>query len=187
LTVTAWVNTSVTSDYQSRVVSKGLNANNRDNFGLFVNENDTAGFYARDSNETIYFCGSDEQIPPGEWHHIAGSYDGSALNCYVDGRLDNSEDEIGEATLLQDTNDLAIGNMVDADRAYIGKVDDVQFYDYALSVDQVAYLGTEGTGNMSLTSEANLYDLEPAGQKAINIKDAAVLLEHWLEQKLWPQ
>ncbi|MHC4474978.1 MAG: hypothetical protein ACYTEL_04995, partial [Planctomycetota bacterium] len=70
--------------------------------------------------------------------------------------------------------------------AFIGKVDDVQVYNYALSAEQVAHVATEGTGYLALTSETNLWDGEPQGQKAINIRDAAVLLNSWLEQKLWP-
>jgi hypothetical protein len=186
LTVAAWVNTSATLAIQARVVSKGLNADDRDNFGLTVNEDNHAGFYVRDSNEDIYYVNTDEELTPGEWHHIAGSYDGSSLNCYVNGRREDT-DEIGVPTLLQDTNDLVIGNMADADRAYIGKVDDVQFYDYALSDAQVAHIGTEGTGDIPITSEANLYDLEPVGQKAVNIRDFGEIAASWLQQKFWPE
>jgi len=185
LSVTAWVNTSITPDYQARIVSKGLNADNRDNFGLCVNENDQASFYVRDANGENYTASGQDELTPGEWHHIAGTYDGGSVNCYVNGRLDESDSNV-VIILLQDTNSLAIGNMVDADRAYFGKVDDVQVYDYALSRAQVAYLATENTGYMPLTSEANLYDGEPVGQKAINFKDYTVLAGSWLEEKLWP-
>jgi hypothetical protein len=38
-----------------------------------------------------------------------------------------------------------------------------------------------------LRSEANLYDLEPQGEKAVNFRDIGVLIgEHWLEEKKWP-
>jgi hypothetical protein len=51
---------------------------------------------------------------------------------------------------------------------------------------EVAYLATDGSGYVPLDSAANLYDVEPAEQKAINLRDIAILLDAWLEEKLWP-
>jgi hypothetical protein len=52
---------------------------------------------------------------------------------------------------------------------------------------EVAWIATEGSGYWSLESPANLYNEEPAGQKAINIRDITVLLNVWLEERFWPQ
>jgi hypothetical protein len=38
-----------------------------------------------------------------------------------------------------------------------------------------------------LLSAYDIYDGEPAGEKAINIRDLAVVLNSWLEEKLWPE
>ncbi|MHC4239132.1 MAG: LamG-like jellyroll fold domain-containing protein, partial [Planctomycetota bacterium] len=91
-------------------------------------------------------------------------------------------------TLSQDTAGLAIGNRSDdTNRQFTGAVDEVRIYDYALSEAQIKWLSTDGTGYIPLRSEANLYDLEPQGDKAVNFRDIAVLIsEHWLEEKKWP-
>jgi len=66
------------------------------------------------------------------------------------------------------------------------KIDDVRVYNYALSDENIAYIGTQGTGYVPLSAVSNIYDVEPAGQKAVNFKDFAELLTAWLEEKLWP-
>jgi hypothetical protein len=186
LTAAAWVNSTQSHAYSARIVVKGVDAGNLENFALQINSDDHVGWYVRDANTDMHSVGSDEEILHGEWYHIAGSYDGSAVNCYVNGQL-SGFDPVGAITLLQDSNSLAIGDAVDVYRAYFGKVDDVQLYDYALSEAQVAHLATEGSGYLALTSQANLHNGEPAGQKAINIRDVAELLNSWLEERLWPE
>ncbi|MHC4501048.1 MAG: LamG-like jellyroll fold domain-containing protein [Planctomycetota bacterium] len=90
--------------------------------------------------------------------------------------------------LSQDTTGLATGNRSDdTNRQFKGIIDEVRVYAYALSAGEVAWLATDGTGNVALRSEANLYDQEPEGEKAINLRDIALLIaEHWLEEKKWP-
>jgi hypothetical protein len=37
-----------------------------------------------------------------------------------------------------------------------------------------------------IASEANLYDLEEAGKKAVSYRDFAELMHHWLDVLKWP-
>ncbi|MHC4477300.1 MAG: LamG-like jellyroll fold domain-containing protein [Planctomycetota bacterium] len=117
---------------------------------------------------------------------VPGTYNAVEIRIYVNGLLTDTNPVVG-LSLSQNTEGLAIGNRSDdLTKPLIGKVDDVRVYDYGLSAAQVAHLATEGTGYIPLLSEVNLFDLESAGQEAINIRDLAVLLNSWLEQKLWP-
>jgi hypothetical protein len=125
---------------------------------------------------------SDRGLGHDEWVHIAGVYDGNAVKCYVNGQLSNSE-TVGAITLLQDENPLSIGDAVDVDRAFFGKIDDVQVYDYALTDQEVAWLATEGTGYVPLRTPTNLYE---TGALVVNFKDYAVLMASWLDEQLFP-
>jgi hypothetical protein len=191
VSASAWAYYSVSQDHSARIVVKG--ADNNETYALQISGNDT-GFLVRDTSSNNFSINSD-RIWPDEWTHLAGTFDGDSntVTLYLNGREADSRDDAnfvsqGDMTLSQDNNDLAIGNRSDAtNREFIGRVDDVRVYDYALTAAEVAYIATEGTGYFGLESRVNIYDEEPAGQKAINLRDLAVLLDDWLEEKLWPE
>jgi len=186
VTAMAWVNCSVAPGYSARVVTKGADEDNRESFALQL-AGDNASWFVRDVNTELYGTDSDAHIAQGEWAHVAGSYDGDKVRCYVNGRLGGQE-TVGAFNLLVDANGVGIGNRADAlDRALIGAIDDVRIYDVALSDENVAYIATQGTGYVPLQKPANIYDAEPAGSKAVNFKDLAKLMTVWLEEKLWPE
>ncbi len=189
----AWVKYSVDQGHSARVVVKG--ADNVETFGLEVDGDDDLVFYVRDANGNRFEVSAG--IRRGEWLHLAGTFDGdtNTVSCYVNAELMDSRDDAGfldlGLTLSQDTNDLAIGNRSDAnDREFIGTIDDVQVYSYALSQPEIAYAATEnlasGVGYLPLETETNLYNEEAQGERAINLRDYAVLMESWLEKLYWP-
>jgi hypothetical protein len=69
---------------------------------------------------------------------------------------------------------------------YTGLLDDFRIYPAALSAEMVAHIASEGTGIVTVQSIANLYNDEPRGERAINLRDFAVLADDWLVQKMWP-
>jgi hypothetical protein len=184
VSATAWVNYSEETDYSARVVVKGVDADNSENFAVQL-EGDTPDFFVRDADNTNYIVVGDS-IVQGEWAHVAGTYDGNSVKCYVNGQLSNS-DTIGLITLLQDSNDLAIGNRSDAnDRAFMGAVDDVRVYDRALIRDEVEYLASDNDGILEMEeSAANLFVDDP-DPEVINFKDFAKLFDNWGVEILWP-
>ena len=70
----------------------------------------------------------DLQLQPGDWHHIAGVYDGSETRLYVDGKLRGTVQRSGERT----TNrlPLVIGGDVNGNgepvSAFDGELDEVR-------------------------------------------------------------
>jgi hypothetical protein len=187
VTLTAWVNYAQTHSYSARVVAKGADADDRESYALQIDDENRLSFFIRDVNTTMHGVDSNDTLRHNEWVHLAGSYDGSEVKCYINGEPDNSNAAAG-FTILVDANDLAIGNRADAtNRAFIGTEDDVRVYNRALSDAEVAYIATQGSGLFPLTSQANVYDKEPADQQAVNFRDYAVLMESWLEEILYPQ
>jgi len=183
VSVCVWVYFSDSQD-NARVVVKG--GDNHETFGLEVNGSDELVFHIRDVNDNRYGA-SEEVLNFDEWFHIAGTFDGDVVRSYINGVLADDNNEPNDITLSQDPNDFAIGNRSDdTDREFVGIIDDVRVYSRALSQAEIAYLATDGTGLYLMDSTANLYDKEEPGHRTVNFRDYAVLLEGWLEEKLWP-
>jgi hypothetical protein len=136
-----------------------------------------------------YFAESDDGvIDRDEWIHVAGTFDGNSAKCYINGEVAGTEPNAYLVVFLsQDTNDLAIGSMSDDDRApFEGAIDDVRVYNYGLSPEEVAHIATDGKGVFAVQSVANLYNDEDPGDRAVNLRDFAVLANDWLVRKLYP-
>jgi len=187
VTVCAWINLD---DEQSnaRVVVKGpdndesyLLETNSDNYLKFLIREDCPG---NDCND--YFV-DNEGLSVGEWAHVAGTFDSAWMKLYINGDKVAESNDANNILLSQDTNDLGIGNRSDAaDKPFVGTIDDVRVYDYALSDTEIAYVATDGDGHLPLKSIANLSNTESPGSEAVNFRDFAVLGDAWLDEKLWP-
>ena len=85
------------------------------------------------------------------WHHVVGVYDGvnSTLSIYVDGVEDKDPTVVPSGTLCgvgldaDPDNQLRIGNR-EADRPFHGQIDDIQVYNYPLSLAEIATLTDAG-------------------------------------------
>jgi hypothetical protein len=76
----------------------------------------------------------------GTWHHLAGTYDGSALRLYIDGQVKATTACTG--LINRDTNYLVnLGRNSQGDSAnrwwFEGDMDDVRIYDRALSEEEI--------------------------------------------------
>jgi len=126
----------------------------------------------------------------GRWNHYVFTKDASSdiMRIYHNGRL---EVEVVDADSAADpmfetpVGWFAVGARHIYWGYYIGKIDDFQVYDYALSPEEVAWLATDGTGSLYVPLErsTNLYDVPP---DVIDFKDLVVLADNWLEELLWP-
>jgi hypothetical protein len=187
VSVSAWAYSKGQSD-SARVVVKGQD--NKETYLMQLNDDDKFMCEVRDANGEQYDASTG--VSQNEWLHLAGTYDGNVLKCYVNAELRETTDAnfvvVKGWTLSQDKSGLAIGNRSeDTTKQFNGIIDDVRVYDYALSQGEVAWLATDGEGYVALTSPANLYDLEPPGEKAVNLRDIALLIaEHWLDEAMWP-
>ena len=102
-------------------------------------------FYADDKNRWSFWTGNGTRwhelhgtrVVIGEWHHIAGTYDGTTKRIYVDGAPIAS----GVVTIaLNTTNPLRIGaGATEGNGNYYfpGALDDVRVYGRALSVQEI--------------------------------------------------
>jgi hypothetical protein len=98
------------------------------------------------------------------WYHVAGTYDGSTANIYVNGVLDNSVPKTG--TILASTaGPLFIGQNVGgagSGEFFNGLIDEVAIYNRALSAEEVAAIfNARSAGKCKAPSLCTL-DLTPS-------------------------
>ncbi|GAG53942.1 unnamed protein product, partial [marine sediment metagenome] len=186
VSASAWINFSGEQD-SGRIVVKG--PDNRETFALEVSGDDELTFYVReDATGESYpkYNVNNDDLEMDEWTHIAGTFNGNTVKCYINGELKETLDDPNAwgMTLSQDTNGLAIGNRSDSDeKPFEGVIDDVRVYNYGLSPEEVAHIATDGEGVFAVQSVANIYNEEDPGDRAVNLRDFAVLANDWLVKK----
>jgi len=147
ITVAAWIMTDSLSS-SDVVAGKGyawrLNGNSTNNLQFQISDTTPSGSNATGSTN----------VNDGQWHHVAGTYDGTRYNLYVDGILDDSMDASGSI----DTWDgyfFCIGAHYKKDderdprRFFDGLIDDVRIYDIALSESKIRQIFTFKPGRAS--------------------------------------
>ncbi len=113
-----------------------------------------------DTNQVNFACTGLSQLDvtgttdvnDGQWHHIAGIYDGANLYVYVDGNLDASVASTGQ---IANTGDpVFIGsNASMSNREFKGLIDDVCIFNRALTADEIASLYTATATRTDLRSK----------------------------------
>ena len=75
-------------------------------------------------------------VNDGQWHHVAGVYDGAQKHLYVDGNLDASSNSTGK--INNSSYNVNIGENAQATgRYWDGLIDDVRVYNRALTQEEI--------------------------------------------------
>jgi hypothetical protein len=131
ITVAAWIKVREFDDGNQRVICKGDNMwrlrRNEDNYWMQFNLSDVGETNGK------------AMVNDGDWHHAAGTYDGTTMRLYIDGFEDTSSAQPNK-TINTDTGNLFIGIEDDLSDDWNGWIDDVRIYDYALSRAEIAWL-----------------------------------------------
>ena len=140
ITVMAWIRTDSLSSSDT-VAGKGyawrLNGNSTNNLRIQVSDTTPSGSSGTGTTD----------VNDGQWHHVAGTYDGTRYCLYVDGALDGSMEASGSI----DTWDgyffcigahYKKGDERDPRRFFDGLIDDVRVYDIALSESKIRQIFT---------------------------------------------
>jgi len=105
---------------------KYLQLQNDQKIGIYLTGLTSPGYHA--SNSTV---------PLNQWTHVAYSWNGSNIVIYINGIVDNTIPNTGNASLVM--SDFRIGYQSAAyERQFDGKIDQVLVYDYARSTAQIA-------------------------------------------------
>jgi hypothetical protein len=142
ITVSAWVRASQSPGTYKYVVGKGADNCQSSAYGLYTGFNGGLRFYAYDTNGVTRSSGTVDPsvVWNGKWHHVAGTWDGSTANLYVDGKLMyNAPGTPGDVNYtMPTTGDTGLGGFLGTcDLFYTGDIDDVAVFNQALPVDQI--------------------------------------------------
>jgi hypothetical protein len=153
VTVEAWVKSAVASptaefNYK-QLVAKGIGT-----YGLYTYADGGLVFFISDGYDAPFLSpDAGTGIWDGRWHLVAGTYDGSAVRLYVDGK------EVGNGTPalvninynLPGTHDLQIGNIAQfsGTGGFDGSIDDLSIYNRALSASEIQAIYNAGSAGAS--------------------------------------
>ncbi|MAE66408.1 MAG: hypothetical protein CMJ18_19230 [Phycisphaeraceae bacterium] len=139
--VTAWIfaNSWGSGDDVDIVMRKGEgNPNNwqvavRDGrLTMFLDDSDDAGLKA------------DTTLATGRWYHVAATWDGATVRLYVDGATDDGGGIARAAPIGTDDRPVYIGGRIGTRDLLDGYLDDVRYYDRAISAAEVRVVHEEG-------------------------------------------
>ena len=146
VTVEGWVRSDGTPGQFKYVAAKGAQGCEVASYAFYTGDTGGLFFYVSDGTEFVRSPDAGVDIWDGEWHHIAGSYDGQLVKLYVDGV------EVGNGNLasfdiaygLSASNDLIIGQYggegvcpASVNLAFTGEVDELSVYNVALTLPDI--------------------------------------------------
>jgi hypothetical protein len=137
------------------------------------------------SHNTYGNIESNRSVNDGQWHHVAGVYDGSKIYIYIDGVLDVSANTSG--LINQNNYKVRIGeNAQVTGRYWNGWIDDVQIYNRSLDVNDIAIV-KNGVTTTGLIGRWQLDESNPA--VTITAEPAKTAIVYWNAgaKKRWGQ
>ena len=135
LSVEAWANLSATLSANFAPIVARWNASYELNFNAGSGR---ANFLTR-NGANVFALSESGVIPSEEWHHVVGIFENGLTTIWVDGVQGTTIDTSATSTQLLDGGaTLMIGSTVDGTALnWDGLIDEVAFYDYALTGPQV--------------------------------------------------
>jgi len=157
-TIVVWYKGTPTDSWQY-LVSKEIPHNSR-NYSIGV-EKDTQRLMVQFTvrPEQWKTATGSTQIADGEWHHLAGTFDGDFIRGWVDGMMEAQTGEQGEPDQPED-RPLTIGAVNGI--PVKGIIDDVALFSVALEEDDIKEIMDNG-----LEKTLGIVAVEPAGRLAI--------------------
>lgn len=184
ITISVWANAD-TSGYTKMTIfdSNGSSA------GLWPEPKweGTLGFVA--DGEGAFWAKAQPQDYKGAWHHYALVKDaGKGIQrLYYDGEVvaENPYVEVLPAGI----KNFIVGRSYTTDSrygtdAFVGKLDDLKIYNYALSQAEILNLAQVASFHQRVVSDADVY--EDSNNEAIDFRDFAAIAKKWLQSQLWP-
>jgi len=103
------------------------------------------------------------------WHHVAGTYDGSAVKLYIDGTLEASLAHTG--SIASSSYGVNIGRNAElSGRLYEGAIDDVRIYNHALSEQDIQLLVEPPVDVNGFTYQGRLFDNKVAADGLYDVE-----------------
>ncbi|MBE0537951.1 MAG: immunoglobulin domain-containing protein [Phycisphaerae bacterium] len=176
-TVSAWINT--TQAAWGAVVAKQLRVNPFKGFVLTHNGANVVNTLRGTFGD---LQSTDITVNDGQWHHIAGTYDAvkGLGRVYVDGQLNiTSAVNMNVADINNEPLFFGAETVSGEWSAYVGLLDDVQIWNYALDAYEVATVYTAIRTDETVCVEIDPMDFD--GNCRVDLSDFAAFAAAWLD------
>jgi len=166
----------------------------------FLVDDDNRGTPAGDKDVVV---GARADYATGDWVHVAMVRDTGAgeLRLYRNGILDATNDEHDAYEIASPGEPLFLGGKYEENAGaatqaqapiahfFTGQVDDLRIYNYVLSDSEIANVTAMGLPYLyvPISSPAEIYEGETQGERAVNFKDYAELMDSWLLEIKYPR
>ena len=146
LTLEAWFKTSSPMGNYKALASKWWSATSDAAYSLLWTTSGGLGFFLNSSASAELHTSSGQYCNDGLWHHVAGTWDGSAVRIYVDGAERGSATNASFGAIMNTTRPFRIGaDTYSAQNDFPGAVDEVSVYNRALSSNEIAAIYAAGS------------------------------------------
>ncbi len=138
ITVAAWIRLDVWDRDWQTIVSRGDWSWRLQRNSFEGHNNESCSFHMTGMHEGWGANGT-VSVNDGEWHHVAGTWDGARAKIYFEGVLDDDQPRTGAIGTAGD-DPVTIGAQIhngELRRQFIGSIDDVRIYNCALSAEGI--------------------------------------------------
>jgi hypothetical protein len=141
VTLSAWFRRDGSPGRFYYLVAKGSENCQSASFGLYTNENGNVTFYVYEGDaHAVLSPEAPSSVWDNQWHHAAGTYDGSMVRLYIDGK------QVGAGTPADiaikydlPSPDTTIGAYKGSCSLYfVGDIDGVSIWDRALPISDIS-------------------------------------------------
>jgi hypothetical protein len=102
-------------------------------------------------------------VNDGQWHHVAGVYDGTNMFLYVDGTLDASQPAMG--SISQNSSPVCIGQTAQSSGYFFnGLIDEASIYNRGLTASEIQTIYAAGSGGKCPMSTPPFITSQPTNQ-----------------------
>ncbi|MBD3155046.1 MAG: DUF2341 domain-containing protein, partial [Candidatus Aenigmarchaeota archaeon] len=130
ITLEAWVNT--TESVLQPIVGKYDGSSDR-SYSIYLNSSGILSFALSTDGSSVTQINASTSVNDGEWHHLAGTWNGTDMKVYVDGALENSGPFSG--SLYLSNQDLRIGRR--STDYFNGSIDEVRVWSRDIVSEEV--------------------------------------------------
>jgi hypothetical protein len=142
VTLSTWFRGAASPGLFKYLVAKGADRCEAGSFALYTTESGNPAFYIYNGTAWVRSPEADASVWDGRWHHAAGTYDGTTVRLFIDGR------EVGSGTPASGAiqYDLPSTSMTlgvydgSCDLFLVGDIDGVSVWSTALPIAQIGDL-----------------------------------------------
>lgn len=146
-TISAWVYRIANPNLHTSIVSRQLNNSLREVYNLTFDTGELLLYVAPSATAAPTVVRAGLVTPVGVWTHVAASFDGSTLRLYLNGVM--RAVAAHAMALAASSNPIFLGNNLNPSPTDLdplgGRLDEVLFYDKALSLEAIQLLAADTT------------------------------------------